>query len=211
MSNVYAGMQDEFGVLAYSQKNPSTIQFLNNRFTEGVASFSQTLTDYGRTFYEKSAEVFYNAVGSDAMRYASSVLRKVNNMFQRDEIRSLWELSDVQQAPMSMQRYLMANPAVRTLYHDQRVDGYQDTYIDVQPNVIGFDHDDWRLATNGMVRFDDPDSDTHISYHYDVMPVGQVELHPDQKHDIASAWDLIEGALKIAGGDDPVSPTGGKL
>lgn len=206
----YASMPDEFGVLAYSQKNPATIQFLQHRFNEGMTAIGQTLTDYGRQFYQKSAEVFYAATDSAAMRYANSIRNKVRGMFKRDdEFRYLYTIGEIQQAPPPMQRYLMAEPTYRTLYHDQRASGFEETYVDAYPGLVGLDHPHYREVINHVV-MDDDEHDFRISHFLEGEQPGTLELVPDQKFQVLSAWDLIKYAVRT-GGDDPMSATGGKL
>lgn len=212
MSNVYDGHLDEFSVLAFGQNNPATVQFLQNRYQE-VANFGNVLTDFGKQFYQASQRVFEQATGSDAMRFASSVLRKVGNLFQSPEIRSLFDITDVQQAPGHMVPYLMAQPQLLAMFRDQRVEGYS-SFTDSHPTVTGWDHPLYRQVTNGLIR-DDDEHDFVISFHYDdeIDNDGRPALSPDQKLDVASAWDIIAGTLnsKASNRADPTSDSGNTL
>lgn len=207
--SAYDGMLDEFGVLAYGRKNEATVQFLQQRY-ERIDEIS-TLTDYGRDWYGRSREVFYNANGADAMRYARSVLRKVDNVFQTNMIRPLTSVYDIQHSPAIMHRYLMAEENTRRLYQNQRIDGFSETYVDHNPGTIGRDHYDYRRVTNGLVR-EDTEYDYAVSFHIgDDLLEGDRELDGAEKIMVASAWDIMRASYQVAGGEDTTSNKGGKL
>lgn len=210
MASVYDGMLDEFGVLAYAQKNNATLQFLQDRY-DNLAHMGDTLTDYGRQWYEKSATIFRNTNGDEAMRYARGVIRKVKNVFQPNAIRSLNNLHDVQHSPAVMHRYLMAQPEARRMYQQQRIAGFPETYVDHNPGPVGHEHYDFRRVVNNVMR-DDPEFDFRISHMIgDDLVEGDRELAPDEKFDVIDAWALIEASFKVVGGDDFSSTTGGTL
>lgn len=141
------GDSNEFNALAFGQKHPGTLAFLENQ----VSNFSQTLTDAGRNFFSNARDVFDRFNGEAAMRLARAAVRKASSLFQRDEIRSIWDMGQMQQAPLTMQRWIMANPVVRQMFQDQRCDGYADTYVDMFPGTIGESHYDYRRAMNGLL------------------------------------------------------------
>jgi hypothetical protein len=205
MVQVSYGDSAEFNALAFGPKHPGTLAFLENQ----VSSFSQTLTDAGRSFFSNARDVFEQFNGEEAMRLARAAVRKANSLFQRDQIRSIWELGELQQAPLTMQRWIMANPEVRQMYQDQRCDGYVDTYIDVHPGTIGSTHYDYRRAVNGMVMDDDED-DWVCRFYPDELLEGDKELSLDEKIDIQTTWDIVAALMK-AGGEDPTSPFANKL
>jgi len=208
----YSGMLDEFGVLAYAQKNPATIQFMQNRFNETITNMGHMLTDYGRSFMETSKKAFDYVVGSEAMRFSSGVLRKMKGLFERNEFRDLETVADIQQSPQVMHRWLMAVPELRTMYLDQRVCGFEETYVNTEGNAVGADQRDYRLINHGLVH-DDEEHGWRQSYYCDGMEeVTAVDrVHPDMKFTIQSAAALIRHALEQPNGDDPSSPLGDKL
>jgi len=207
----YAGMLDEFSVLAYGQKNPATVQFMQNRYSE-FQGMGHMLTDYGKSFVENSKKVFEYVTGSDAMSFSQAVLRKVENMFQRNEYRELHSVHDIQQSPQIMHRGLMTLIDLRTLYLDQRVCGFDETYLNVDGNTVGADQRDYRLFNHGLLR-DDEEHGWRQSYYSDAMEeLDAVDrVIPDMKFTIQSAGHYVTHALKQENGPDPSSPDGNKL
>lgn len=209
MASAYDGMLDQFGVLAYARKNEATVQFLRNRYDRTQAM--DTLTDYGRQWYERGRQVFENANDDAAMRYARGVMRKVENVFQPNIIRPMLHVHDIQHSTPIVHRYLMAEPTTRKLYQEQRIAGFPETYVDHNPGPIGRDHYDYRRVTNGLLRTD-TEYDYAISFHIgDDLVEGDRELEPEEKIPVANAWEIMRAAYNVAGGEDPSSTTGGKL
>ena len=45
----------------------------------------------------------------------------------------------------------MAQPDIRSLYHKGHCDGYSDTYVDMEPGLVGEQHYDYRRVMDGVV------------------------------------------------------------
>ena len=88
---------------------------------------------------------------SKAIELTKAALNQITGIFQADVIRYISDISHFQIATPIMQRYIMANPIVRHMYHDQRLDGYSDTYVDTDPGVIGEKHYDYRRVMSGIM------------------------------------------------------------
>jgi hypothetical protein len=204
MIQVSVGGADEFNALVYGQKHPGTIQFLENQ----VSNFSNTLTEAGKSFFSNMRNVYEQFNGENAMRLAKAAVRKAGSLFQRDEIRDIWELGEMQQAPLTMQRFIMANPKARERFHNQLLDGYSDTYVDIYPDKIGTNHYDFRRATTGMV-MDDEENDWVCRTFVDDLVEGDRELSFTEKKEIANTWDAVEFLLD--GLYDPTSTFNSKL
>jgi hypothetical protein len=205
------GILDEFSVMAYAQKNPDTIQFLQNRFQESLINTSNILTDAGRSFFETGRKAFEYVTGSEAMRFSSGVMRKVKNMFQRNEFCELESVAEIQQSPQVMHRWLMTEPTMRELFLDQRCCGFEGTYQNLDGNTVGPEQRDWRLINDGLVR----DHEEHgwvQSYYCDAREERPAVdyVNADMKFTVESAGHIIRAAI-LAGEDDPGSPFGDKL
>lgn len=209
MIQVSIGDPDEFNALIYGvNKHPGTISYLENQFSR----FSNTLTDAGRSFISGAQNLFEQFHGSEAMRLARAATRKAGSLFQADEIRSIWDLGQLQHAPLSMQRFIMAEPTVRAMFHDQRCDGYSDTYVDMQPGVIGAEHYDYRRVMTGIVQevTDDEEVEWVCRQFIDDLVEGDRELSLEEKTDVLNTWDAV-AALMNLGGEDPTSVYANKL
>lgn len=203
----YGGVAD-FNALMYGPKHPGTMQFLQNQVQQ-ISDFSTTLTDAGRGFVANARRLYDELHSDEALRLARAAVRRIGNVFQRDEIKSIWELAQLQNAPLTMQRWIMAEPTVRELYHQQRCDGYSDTYVDMYPGEVKDAHYDYRRVMNGVVT-EDSDGASKFTIFLDELVEGDRELTFDEKIDILNTWDIVSSLIK-EGSDDPTSPWGGKL
>lgn len=204
---------DGFNMLAYgagAQKHPGTLQFLENSIN-AISNVSQTLTDAGRSFFSNVGDMYERFNGAEAIRLAKAAVRRVSSIFQPDAISYIQDIGRMQNAPLAMQRWLMAEPTVRTLYHQQRCDGYSETYVDMEPGRVGADHYDWRRVNQGMVKHDEanPEEWSYTTY-MDDLHEGDRELTLEEKVDVLSTWDLIRYHIQ-KGEEDPTSPFAGML
>lgn len=198
------GAADAFDAHVYGESHPSTIQYLSNQ----VSNISDTITGAGRQFIERSKQAFEHFNGSNAINFARKVVQSVKNVFNTKHVVKLWELDDMQKASMVMQRWIMANPSVRDLYHRQQLDGYSDTYIDIHGSVTKEDHYDYRRVMNGVM-VETPD-DWYSKEYLDEILDGDRELLHEEQVDIIHTWNAMDLILAL-GQEDPTSPSGGSL
>lgn len=207
----YGGSSD-FDAYVYAPTHVGTLNFLQNQITN-LGNFSNTLTEAGRSFFSNAKDLFDKFNGAEALRLARLAASKVNNIFKPDVVKSIWELGEAQSAKLVMQRWIMANPDVRKAYHEQRCDGYSDTYIDMFPGDVGHDHYDYRQVMDGMpvdIVDEDGEDNTVTSFYMEDPLEGDAPLALDQRLDILSTWEFVSALMK-QGVDDPTSAYGGKL
>lgn len=200
MAQVIFGDADEFDALAFGRPHPNTIQFLNNH----AQQFTQNLTQAGQAFASTLTGLF-DFVNYDRLaELARNVTRKVHGVWERDDIYSLVSLEQLQQANVFHQRWIMACPEVRELYHQQQCNGYHGTYIDVQPGVVGFQHYDYRRATDSLVLMED--DGWQATTYYEDLHVGDRHLLLSEQSDIQEMWAAARYHIR-QGKSDPTSPT----
>ncbi|EKD22572.1 MAG: hypothetical protein ACD_84C00043G0006 [uncultured bacterium] len=200
------GSDAEFNALCYgANKHPSTLQYLENQ----VSNVSRTLTDAGRSFFSNARQLYDQLNNSEAMRLARAALNKAGSLFQSDRIRDIWDLAEIQNAPLTMQRWIMAQVDVRAAFHEQRCDGYSDTYVDNSPEDIGETHYDYRRVMHGMV-MEDPEGDDKTTFYLDELHEGDRELALDEKISILNTWDVVAELMQY-GEFDPTSVWNNKL
>lgn len=188
-------------LFAFGQKTQSTLNFLEDQ----AYQLSNTLTAAGRAFMERGRDIFERYNGAEALRMAKAALRTVTHAFQPDVIRQLDNIGDMQQAPLSMQRWIMACPEVREYYHQQRCEGYADTYLDYEPACRGWDHSDYRKVMSGVIQeLPEGDVDWMMKVYFE--DDEDVRLSITEKADILSTWDLIRSMMQ-PGKEDPTSPS----
>ena len=197
-----------FDYMMFPEQSPHTQQYLQQQ----LSRFSETLTDAGRGFMAATTELYNKVANSDAVRKAKAAIRLAKGIFHPNMIVPLETLEDLQSAQPMMQRYIMANQVIRDLYHQQKCDGYSDSYVDIEPGCIGESHHDFQRVMTGVVQdIDLEGGDTawiaRQYYH---------ESHPDdrdltavERTDILNAWDLAEAYAKTL--VDPTSIFGGSV
>lgn len=202
MPNFYEGGAAMFDAIVYARPHENTIQFLQNHNQQ----FYQGLNDAGRQFMD-AARSFYDQMGlTYGTRQLEALSRTVEGMWQSDSIRELKSLDELQNAPPAMRRWIMAQPDLRKLYHQQRVDGYINQYVDYFPNDVGEAHYDYRRATNGVVMEND-DGSWHARTHFEELLPGDQPLTKLERADIQGTWEYVLAVL-TTGQDDPTSLEG---
>lgn len=207
MVQVIVGDSNDFNAMVYGyERHPGTVSYLENQFS----NISSTLTETGRNFFSNAKQIFEQFTSSDAMRAARAALRKAGSNFQRDEIRYMSDLGEIQNAPPAMQRVIMAEPTIRELWQQQRMDGYSDTYVDLYPGFIAEEHYDFRRINNGVVRESDvPEADWMVREYIDDLVDGDRERDIDEKADAIGTQEAAVEWVRL--GEDPTSVFGGKL
>lgn len=205
MFQVINGGQAEFDSLVYGQSHPGTVEFLRGQVQAATNMFSSI----GTTFQSSINNMFEKFHGSEAQRLAKIVHRKITNIFTADVIRPLWEIEEFHQAQLGMQRWVMANPMVRDLYHQQLCDGYSTTYVDMQPGAVGEKQRDYRLVMDGIAQVDD-DGVMRMEHYFEDHGPDETPFMLADQVDIISSWDAVEYYLKKKD-RDPVSPWGDSL
>lgn len=189
--------------LLYPEQNPLNLSYLQNQFT----NLSNTVCDLTRNFIEGAKVAFDKVQNSEAIIKAKLAIQSAKNIFHPNTILPLATLEELQTAQPIMQRWIMANPVIRELYHEQRCSGYIDTYVDMEPGRIGEDHYDYRRVTDGNIFFS-PDR-WYADVYGEELKEGDVELNAIQQHMILSTWEVAE--MFIEAGYDVTDNLGGKL
>ena len=199
MAQVITGDGDLFNAVVYGQPNPSIYDFIG-RHTEQV---SQNMTHAAQAFMASAKDVYRRVTESEAMRRAKAATRRVNSMWQRHGIYGLTSMAQMQNANPDMQRWMMAQPQVREMFHRQECDGFSDTYVDLHPGKVGEEHYDYRRVMNGIVQLTEKTGWEATTYLEDLLP-DDVELDLEDQVDILQTWEFLKQAM-LDREDDPTS------
>lgn len=210
MNPIIYGDDAVMSELMYGQRSDGLIQELRNQLN----FVNPMLTDVGKTYYQQAATLFEKVSGWDAVRAARKAVQAVSSYIRGDTIINLENLEQLQTATPKMQRFIMSNPVIRQLHMDGRIDGYSETYVDIQPGKIGFQHYDYRVATHGIVMatVDEAGQATKYEvtqYKTDLAPWDE-ELSVRNRIDIHRTW-AVGLANLIEGEEEPTTRFGGKL
>lgn len=203
---IYGDEGAMFDALAFSVPHPGTVQFIADQ----ASRFSSNLNQAGQAFVQAVHGVFEWVDQSKAMQLARMVGKKVEGLWQQDIIRPLIDIPSLQTATLTMQRWVMACPDIRALYHTQECEGYVGSYVDMDPGKIGEQHYDYRRAVDGLVMFDEESDDWQATTYFEDLREGDRDLLLDEQVDIQSTWAAIRAHVK-ARKDDPTSLSGASL
>jgi len=203
MAQLIQGGAMMFDSLLYGQPHPNTQNFLARQFE----SLSHNLQGASQDFVQRASEMYERLAGSDAMRMMRAAGRTIRAAWQVNEIRPLYTMGDFQQAPLVMQRWLMAEPTARKLWQEQKIEGYAD-YVDLQPGVRGADHYDFRRVDNGIVHLvetDDEEGSTwHATTYFEDLLENDTDFTLEEQVDLQTSWDVYREHLRRRR-EDPTS------
>ncbi len=196
---IHAGDVRSFDAMLFPEQSPQTSSYIQSQLN----SFSSTLTEIGKQFVESSKALYEKINDSNAIRLAKAAVRMAKGMFHPNMIIPLETLEDVRAAQPMMQRYIMAEPTLREQYHRQLVDGFSDTYADVEPKRIGEKHYDYRRVMDGIV-IDDEEEGWIANNYFEDLRGDDRDLDLVEQRAILKTWDIIRMAL--ASEKDPSDP-----
>lgn len=193
MQVIYGG-DDAFAASICGIQNPVNRNYFMQEIENARSLVGDAFGTFGRKFVEGAQNLFERFNSDRAIEIAKAALNQVTGIFQADIIRNIQNLSSFQIATPVMQRWVMANPVVRELYHDQKCDGYSESYVDLEPGKIGPDHYDWRRVNNGAVQFDEQGNWYADQYAEELRP-GDEELSTEDQFRIRNTWHNLEQLL----------------
>lgn len=192
-----------FDYLLYPEQNQMTLNYLQGQ----LSNFGNNVTDIGRQFLEQTRAVYDKVNDSSVVRAARAALRGAKGLFHPNIIVPLETLEEIRNAQPIMQRYVMAEPTIREVYHRQLCDGYYPTYQDMEPGKVGEAHYDFRRVMDGIIVETD-DNWKATNYYEDILSEDK-ELTFQEKSYVISTWDMIR--MFMDAGEDMTNPEGGQL
>jgi hypothetical protein len=186
---------------------PEQIGIDESYLQQQFSNITNIASDISTRFIETAKNLYEKANNSDLIRSAKAAVMAAKNILSPNSVYHLRDVEQVMSCQGVNQRFIMANPEIRRLYHDQLCDGFSDTYVDLEPGKIGQDHYDYRRVTTGIV-FETEDG-WKVNNYYEDLKEGDKELTVIEKTNCLLNWDTIADALsqKI----DPTNVYGGKI
>lgn len=194
---------DLIDIFAGGRLGQGTKEFFTDRSAEIRATVSGTATQ----FFDQARSLYQVIDSSAALQILRNLKTKVDTSWQSNEILRLNSLQELQTAAPVMQRWIMAQPDLRNKFLHQEVQGYGDSYVNLQGDAVGRRQYDFRCVTDGMV-FENDEGYHYVQYYEDTGDDVALTLH--QKVDILKTWKQVEHYLSEAD-EDPTSPEGLKL
>lgn len=198
MAQVIYGDDSIFAAATYGRPPPVVYDYLQQEAQRTSGLLSQA----GQWVRERAQHFAQHVFNDQAFRIAHAAIRQIQSLWGQDVIQPLNELWQLQNAPNTMVRWLMANPTVRTLYQQERCAAYGERYVDAQPGAIGWDHLDYRLLNNGIV-VETEDGWEATNMYVDSDEYEAAQLTFQHQRQILAAWSLQDCAVEE--GRDPTS------
>ncbi len=193
---------DVFRAMQFGSPRSEDRSFLRDHI-ENVAS---RLGRGAEAFIEKAKARFDSFDLRALDRKLESIKRKVRYGYDDDIIRPMSSIGQYQQAGFNCQRWVMANAKVQRMRRDDRIFGYQDTFIDRYHGRVGEDNPDHCKVVNGLVQFHEDGSNSFVQFSDAYDDEGREELDFAQQTTIRdSIWANLEAIIAM-GRDDPTSP-----
>lgn len=215
------GSPTTFSMMLYPDQHHRNQSYIQEKIQQVSSQLGSVVSDLGNKFMERAKALYEQAYNSHAVLAAKAAIRATKGLFHPNAIVQLDSLDELRSAQPVMQRYLMANPVVRNLYMEQRIDGYSDTYVNVHGKAIGHDHYDYRRVIDGMLIDHEthqmltgkelPDTEpewTVTTYFEDLLPDDR-DLTAMEQADLMNNYRLQ--AIAIQSLKDPTNLFGGNI
>jgi hypothetical protein len=208
MQIIYGG-DDVVSELMYGSRSDNLIQELRNNLNFK----NPLLTEQGKAYAARANQVFEQVSGWDVVRAARKAVSAISGYIRNDQITFFDTLEQIQTAPPKMQRFVMASLEIRKSYQAGLLNGYSESYVDIQPGMIGHDHYDYRVASHGIVQTTVTDEGTpqyEVTQWKMELAKWDEKLSQNNRLDLARTFSVAHAAL-IAMMEDPTSRYGDKL
>ncbi len=192
---------------AQPKENLDHFAQIRDRINDKSSGFSQN-------FVEQSNKVYDGYYSDRALSLARAAMNKASSLFAPDRIRELSSMVDLQTAKPQMQRFIMADPFLRQLKLDKKIDGYADSYFDFQPGVVGENHYDFQLVNTGVVREDPESEDVIMRVYFGELREGDTQPTALEQLDILNTQSKARYFQELAardGGEDCTSEWGASV
>lgn len=141
-----------FNQLLYPEYTPETRNWIN----QSINASTSHLMQQGAMFIQQVQKSYAEMYDASRMRLLKEALERMEK--PEDDvgyIHSFFDPVAFREAAQNMQRFIMAQPDIRSDYQKQRLFGYEGSYVDTDPDKIGEAHYDYRRAVNGLEAFVD--------------------------------------------------------
>lgn len=161
--------------MMFPQQHPANIAYIETN----LYRYNENLNASALQFVQQHNQVYQQINHSDIARKVRQLTSRTSEIFDLNLIRPLETVEQFQGANPMEQRLIMASPYIRGLYQSNKVEGFYDSYRDMEPGAIAESHNDYRAIWDGHVQ---EVGDEMVIRHYSVDEYeGALDLGSDQK------------------------------
>lgn len=177
--------------LIYGDKSHILSNYLYNQLQQ----IPKVFNEFGERVYNTIFNS-YNYINDKLTQYAimNQITQNGVNIIDNPFV-ELLSFKQLQEANITMQRWIMANPNIRKLYLNQNIDGYSSTYKNITGNTIGENDYNYRRVMDSILVSTDDDYWRVTNYLDELLPNDR-ELNHYEKTKIISTWNAIDWILE---------------
>jgi hypothetical protein len=180
---------------------PQHTERAQNWFQSNMYAGLEHLTEKGRQFVQGCRSIYDDITNAARLASVRQAIQVADNRHQPNAIYAIHNYEDLVDASVTMRRSIMADLVIREAWQKQRIDGYCENYLDLEPGQNGHDHYDYRLATDGMVIAEENDERATVTnYTEDYRGIDR-KLYIEEKVNIAVTQEAAR--LSLRSGYDP--------
>lgn len=190
MPQILFGDADTAVAGLFGQQTNSFKEYLHN----SLNNYTAQIAPHAAGIVEAVTTRFAEQMSTGAQRKIEAFRNKVAATWQADMVKVLGDVGQIQQAPDSMVRWVMAQPDIRQHFIEGRCEGYGDRYVDNNPGGVGLNHYDYRVATSGVVMQED--DAFVVRNHYEHLYEEERELTLLEKNAIQVTWETMCASME---------------
>lgn len=169
--------------------------FMGNYIQHQIGNMSSMIGNAGNQMLDVLSKS-YNVITDEMRKYAiKSELEREGVVELDNNFKELLTFEDLQQANVTMQRWVMACPEVKSVYLDQNCSGYADSYVNLSGNQVGEDDYDYRRVMNCVVQTDESNDTAYARMYVDDLLPGDRELDFYEQGQILQSWETIRHVM----------------
>lgn len=168
---------------------------VQNYLQQQIASFGPVLNEFGNRMYTALNNTYNFVTDVATNMFAMSELTNQGLVENTNEICYYDSWEGLRYANPTMQRWIMANPSIRTPYLNNNAEGYGDEYNNYFGDDIGEEHYDYRRVMNGILVHGKDDVSRATSYVEDLLPWDR-ELTFWEQERVLSTWSTIDWIME---------------
>lgn len=180
---------------------PQHTQKAQNWFQSNMYAGIDHLTEKGKQFIQSCRSIYDDITNVARLASIRQAIQIADVRSQPNAIYAIHSYNDLVDASFIMRRFVMADLAIREAFQKQRIDGYSENYVDMDPDKIGRDQYDYRLATDGMVIAEETDERATATIYTEEYRGLDHKLSVEEKVSIAVTQEAAR--LSLRSGYDP--------
>lgn len=182
-------------LVLYGDKSNVISNYLYNQ----MQAMPQAFNEFSQRVYN-AMSTSYNYINDKLTQYG--ILNKLqdNGLVVIDNYyQELLTFQQLQNANLTMQRWVMAHPQIKQMYINQNLDGYSGSYVNISGKTAGEDDYNYRRVMDGALI---PTEDGWTVKHYlEDLQIGDQELDHFKKSQIRNTWDAMDWFLQTCNFD----------